>query len=389
MCICNVCFLVLMLLLVQVEGAMVECMSSHKLDVSDNINMVLLRIRDVHRGLNPDVVQQARCIRRGPLFECIMHDLTKLLATPQIISHISDVFNGSLKSRRVDIVRSIPDLFQLRAGTSTKRFQPSAVYFFECCSKVLFLFVVTAAALCHGGEPVDSRADVAFFCTLASDMIPFHFMGKSDKCCNIRGSVVLAVMAISMTMYEVGEIADRWSALPKATLMAKVRSFSVALKEHYSNLWNRIDTLIIIFTWLFILFDLFENSELGYIALAWNAMFLSLSLLRFTSVFPSIGQLVIMIFSMMSHLGGYAVVFLICLVGFGIAFMSLFSGDLFSSAPTTFLTMFDMASGDTPNREAFKSTGEFTRINGIFMAIVFTVFVSQVLSNLIGARSAH
>jgi Ion transport protein len=80
--------------------------------------------------------------------------------------------------------------------------------------------------------------------------------------------------------------------------------------------------------------------------LALSAIPMSISLLRFLSFFQHLGQLVIMIFAMSRDLVSFLVVFLISILGFGIAFHSLFPDtSAFSGPGATFLTLFNAALG--------------------------------------------
>ena len=62
---------------------------------------------------------------------------------------------------------------------------------------------------------------------------------------------------------------------------------------------------------------------------------MSIGMLRFLSIFRNLGRLVVMIFGMYQEMFSFLVVFLMSILGFGIAFYSLF-----------------------PDVEAFKSPGE-------------------------------
>ena len=47
----------------------------------------------------PEIVINALALTNGPLKVCIDYDLSKVLATPQLITHVDNVFRSSLKSK--------------------------------------------------------------------------------------------------------------------------------------------------------------------------------------------------------------------------------------------------------------------------------------------------
>ena len=140
-----------------VEDVLVECMNSPSMDSPANVTKVLRRRDDDLDNELPEVVQKAYTIQSGPLDQCADCNLTKIFATAQIIRHVRDVLYSSLKPRRVDIVRTMVDLFQLRTECSTIRFRPVVLFLFEGASKVLSLWLVYEALItandtthCHG-----------------------------------------------------------------------------------------------------------------------------------------------------------------------------------------------------------------------------------------------
>jgi hypothetical protein len=126
-----------------------------------------------------------------------------------------------------------------------------------------------------------------------------------------------------------------------------------------------------------------DTSGVAQAFLSTSTITLSFSILRFQSMWKHTGQLIIMVFEMIKDLGSFLIVFLTVLLGFGIAFGSLFprlETANFNTIPQTFLTLFDAALGDH----------DFSIFNGskigISLMVLYTVLVMIVLLNLVIAR---
>ena len=124
------------------EDVLVESMNSPSMDSPDNVTRVLCRFDTLGDEKVPEVVQKAYAIQSGPLRRCADLNLTKVFATAQIIRHVEEVFYGSLKPKRVVMVKSPIDLFQLRTECSTIRFRPVLLFLFEGLLKLITLGLV-------------------------------------------------------------------------------------------------------------------------------------------------------------------------------------------------------------------------------------------------------
>ena len=109
------------LLLDEFEEILKRCMNRSSMDDPDNVTKVLIGLVDIKKYNFPSIIIKAYSFLRGPLRTCIDYDLTKILATPQVITHVKSVFFYSLKSKYSTPIREIEDLFQLRSGCSTYR----------------------------------------------------------------------------------------------------------------------------------------------------------------------------------------------------------------------------------------------------------------------------
>ena len=137
-------------------------------------------------------------------------------------------------------------------------------------------------------------------------------------------------MVTTGLMFELGEVLNRSSIV-----------------LHLSDVWNVLDIASngLVMFWLCCrLYPSQHNLARGFLAI--SAVPMSIGLLRFLSTFQYLGQLVIVIFAMSQDLGAFLFVFLVSILGFGIAFHSLFPDrEEFQGFSTTFLTLFNAALG--------------------------------------------
>jgi hypothetical protein len=100
-----------------------------------------------------------------------------------------------------------------------------------------------------------------------------------------------------------------------------------------------------------------------------------------------LGQLVIMVFGMINDLWSFAILFVTTILGYGIAFYSLFPHSeqrSFSSLSQTFLTLFDAALGNHDFGEF--SENKLHEAMGITLMVLYITLVMIVLLNLVIAR---
>ena len=175
-------------------------------------------------------------------------------------------------------------------------------------------------------------------------------------------------MLITGFMFELGEIIDRGGIV-----------------AHYNQAWNLIDLVrnVLVGLWFICRLSITNNS-IGRGFLAISAVPMSIGLLRFLSIFKHLGQLVVMIFAMSQELISFLVVFLMSILGFGIAFHSLFPDiESYRSSGATVLTLFDAALG---GHEFQSFQGHKYQDVGIAVMIVYVAFVVIILLNLVIAR---
>lgn len=390
-------------------------------DDATNVTRVLLRRPEIVSSDNniPLIVQKAMALHNGPLELCVSHDLMKIFSSKQIILHVQSILYDTFREKYVDIVRELPDLFQLRTGCSAIRFRPVVFFLFEGISKVVFLIIVcVVSTYCYARAEIPSAVSSAHFCSGDSGAglkcaidDSNAFVGEASSLLTPRSTVVLlnadfVLLSMSVSqwesvvvlifatslLYESGEIfskfSDWWGP------MKFINMFGKAWSKHFTDKWNIIDCVTILLIAIWSLFRYGRGDiEASQPWLAMASIPLSLGLLRFLSLNRQIGQLVIMVFEMMQNLFSFSIVFMTFLLGFGIAFHSLFkyesvknadSDDMkFVTPASTFLTLFDAALGEH-SFEIFDRSPH--RGYGVFLMVVFIALVMIVLLNLVIAR---
>lgn len=369
------------------------CMKCSKLEDPENVTKIL--IRQLNINTDQTLVHKARAFLHGPLRLCIDHDLTKFLATSQIRKHVEDVFSKSMKERIIESIGSINDLVQLRSGCATYRYCPIVMFSFEAMMKVVFLIlVIVGIALEASPQECLKPVQDGYFTWMYKKVYcidPWYWNGY------------IVVMLVTSWMYEFGEIFSRF------------RQFSINLEnllqlgseavEHFYDQWNLIDlgTVTFVSAWFYWRYFLLDG-EIAQTFLCLSAISLSVGILRFLSIWEHTGQLVIMYFGMLKDLAPFLLVFLIFVLGFGIALHGIFPDikeKTFSNVGQTFLTLFDAALGqhnfsvfdreDDNNilntslpSDSFKDW--FKQFVGASLMVSYIVLVMIVLLNLIVAR---
>jgi hypothetical protein len=131
-----------------------------------------------------------------------------------------------------------------------------------------------------------------------------------------------------------------------------------------------------------------NNSRGGKVCLALATIPMSLSLLQFVMINKELGQLVIMILAMIKDVSNFLVVFLFCILGFGIAFKGLYGGlpsSNYSTAWKSFIALFSAAVGGFD----FSSfDGSDQAVIGSLLLVVYVTLTAIILLNLLIARMA-
>ena len=336
----------------RVESAILACMSCTSMDTPKNVTQVV-RVGEEEKD-ESYIVRQALSFVTGPLERCIANDITGIMGTAQISTHVNNVFWASLKPSSKVIIRELPDLFQVRSGCTTFRYRPAFMFILEGFCKVVYLVlvaVVSSEVACNeeGFNVLNGKT-----CQLSVALSKYEFC--------------ITIMALMSFLYEIGEAFDRRG-----------------IWGHLMDGWNAIDMVsnLLVAGWFFTRQYRYCCYAQGFLAI--SAIPMSIGLLRFLSISKSLGQLINLIFAMSADLISFLAVFTISLLGFGIAFHSIFPDtEEFSDQGSTFLTLFKAAMGDHDFDDMLKDHS--FRSVGVTTMVAYITFVTIILLNLIIAR---
>lgn len=359
------------------ENMIKRCMDCQCIE--NPLNVTKMMLREQHLDPNQNLIHKARAFLHGPLKLCIEHDLTKLLATPAIRKHVEDVFSESLKERIVESIGSISDLVQLRSGCATYRYCPVVMFSFESLMKVIFLvLVMIAIALEASHETCENINQSQHYLSW------FYFKMYCMDLQNIKSWIV--VMLITSWLYEFGEILNRVKHFDSESVVENILKIGSEASDHFNDQWNLIDLGTVVFVTVWSYFSYISvNADFAQTFLCFSAISLSIGILKFLSKWQHTGQLVIMYFAMLRDVAPFLFVFLIFVLGFGIALHGMFPEKSFGSVGLTFLTLFDAALGQH-EFEVFDGQDPFVQFVGSSLMVLYIVFVMIVLLNLIVAR---
>ncbi len=187
---------------------------------------------------------------------------------------------------------------------------------------------------------------------------------------------VIIVQIIGVVMYELGGILSE-------------RNILTGFSNHFSNLWNIFDAFTLIGL---VSFVVFTSSTDGYIystiVLSIAGLFSALSLLQYLSISKSLGKLIIMIRTMIANdVKDFLVVYMVCTIGFVIAFHSLYAGSNtgYDTYSESILNTISVSLGNfdlTMNVEG----GPFFNTVAKLVLLLYLVFTAVILLNLLIAR---
>jgi len=168
------------------------------------------------------------------------------------------------------------------------------------------------------------------------------------------------------------------------------RNILVGFANHFSNLWNVFDAITLVCLVSFIVFtsgvgDSYTGST---IVLSIAGLFSALSLLQYLSISKSLGKLIIMIRTMIANdVKDFLVVYMVCTVGFVIAFRSLYSGSNlgFDTYSESILNTISVSLGNfdlTMNAEGGPVNNTIAKL----VLLLYVIFTAVILLNLLIAR---
>jgi hypothetical protein len=355
----------------QYEDTLKDCMISSSMEDPTNVTKVLVGAENLEDVQHPEIVVKALAFLHGPLKVCIDNELTKILATPQVITHVDNVFRASLKFRSPDPIREVNDLFQLRSGCSTYRFNPFIMFSFESLMKMVFLLLVSVVSI--------SRSQIQG----CNDLSSQFYILRSASQNRASWDIAVVIMCVTSFFYEIGEILNRCRTSLSGHPLNAASTLFASATSHFSDKWNIIDIITISMVMFWIYYQFLNSGEgstqlaQGYLSA--STITLSLGILRFQSMWKQTGQLIIMVFEMMKDLLSF---FIVALTAFYSLFPNL-HGKNFSTITKTFLTLLDAALG-SHDFSVFEGTGyDFI---GTGLMVVYIVLVTIILLNLVIAR---
>jgi hypothetical protein len=284
---------------------------------------------------------------RAPILdESIKHELKFIFATAQVSTWQSrELWQGS-------IIVGDDDCVHPRSCAAT-------MFLFEGLSKVLLVVFVAIVAI--------------------------------NKEASAASTIFLVIQLLSSMLYEVGQILDAEGSKSDSTNEPEVSSplnlfFSTA-RDHFSDVWNILDLLAFccLTTWALLLAS--STAPLWQeIVLSIAAIPLCFGLLRYLSIVKHFGVLVLLIFAMMEDVLYFLVVFVVCIAGFGIAFLGLFKGTSpFETNAQAVLTLFS-ASLNNYDFAEIGGRGRTDTTVGVILMVIFVTLTSIMLWNLLIAR---
>lgn len=313
---------------------------------------------------------KAHTFLQGPVRECLESDLNKTLGLAPLMRHTGSVFVSSLKGVRMQSMKEVADLFELRSVVSSCRYCPMVMFAFEGLSKLLCLASVIVVATQDG-----------------SSLTVISLFGATFS----FSELYLVVMWITSVGYEAGEILSRWNFRVKGYIN-NVFEFRDVLYIHLSTRWNIIDFATITCLWFWLWHKMATGVTVNvYLSMA--AIPATFCLLRFQSMNEEAGLLIIMIFEVTNSLVYFVFILMVCMAGFGITFYcahlnSAKESKMFGTVQSTALTLFDAAVGQ---HDFTGLENEYVGIHAqtniiISLMVIYVIFVSIVLMNLFIAR---
>lgn len=338
----------------------------HTLNLSPNLQQLP---RGDLAWLNRPPALYAACLAEGSLLDfALTHNLKAIFDMTQVSSIVDKVFR---KNARVSLEQEQHPRRRLFQWLLTIRFCPRNILILEFLSQLAMLALMWQVSVNYGHMCRDQyRAQCP------------SITGHSHSWTHYE--VALSVFVFTELCYEAGlTISGREHKI------FNLNSLVSALSNRFrDDLWNLVDAIAVLGGVFWFIFRCLspEFFSVARVLLSLLAIPQSLGVLRYLSLYKALGELVIIIRAMMNDLFVFLVVYLVFILGFGIAFRGLF---IFSSAydsnSNTFLTLFDstMLYYDF---SVLNSDSEFINGLGVLLTVVTVTGTSVVLLNLLIAQ---
>jgi ankyrin repeat protein len=285
------------------------------------------------------------------LGDCFGADLKAVFAKSQVANAMRELFRTPM-SRDTDTALIGEDV---KVPFDWSRYNPRFMFFLEGFSKFATLMLIGFVSVHLYGEDGKTTAMSG-----VGGGGPITYLSE----------IGLLLMLVTQFVYEVGQLS--------------MEEFK--LSGYLFDPWNALDVMsyCLLFSWAILLGfpSAFEECRM---VLGLSALPLSLSLLEYLSVWEGMGQLVLMIIAMLEDIRIFAFVYIVCVTGYGIAFLGIYYGDTGSKdIGDTYLYLFSSSLGNF-DFETYDGTGPY-RIFGIIVLTIFIVLTAVLLLNLLIAR---
>lgn len=370
----------------KVEQVVNELFNCDSMDKPLNVQKLLQPDKNVSSKINLLKYQINAFRKQGLVDLCLHHECKFLFEKPQMSAFINDIFWYSASFELGKYERDLTMKMPLLLRPSMQHFSP--IESVDLAFRLLRVNVLdneyvrltygmrACPALRFIGEAFSKLLLVAAVATVSI----FHYGPQCGtaytKSCELGimswGEFMMVVMFAATVLYELGEIAQLdWN-----------------LVEYFNDEWNYMDVsgLAMIVVWLALRGT---NVSEGRVFLALSAIPLSLGLLRYVAASRSMGVMVSIARAMIMDLLGFLCVYVLCVLGFGIFFQSVFYGNgEFHGTGNTALTMFEYTLNSF-DFSIFDSTSSLINGLGQIVLVVYLVFTAILLVNLLIARMSN
>eukprot|EP01039_Chlorochromonas_danica_P002755 gene2755-3008_t len=372
----------------KVELMVAEVFNCDALDDPVNLQKMLQsNKRIVHTG---NLLQyQIQAFQTGELLDLSLRLGSRLLVEkPQVSAFVNDIFWYSAsvelgpfaKKKKVNPIDclGLAGLSWLKDADLARRVKQVDIFSNDIVR--LSYGARTCPALRFHSEAVSKWAVVAWLSIVsvfqyAPSCGTIYSSSSTSACYSESPShweIVLIVLMSSSILYEVGEFFERGSQISK----------------YLRDEWKFCDVsgLLLLLMWSFVRGDAIS---LGRLFLALAAIPLSLGLLRYFAVNRSLGVMVSIARAMALDLLAFLAVYLLCVLGFGIFFQSLFfSSPDFHGVGNTALSLFQFTLSDF-DFTIFDSPNALMNGLGQVVLAVYLVFTAILLINMLIAKMSN
>ncbi|RYG68289.1 hypothetical protein EON64_05510 [archaeon] len=247
-----------------------------------------------------------------------------------------------------------PKLFGL---SYSLRSCPAAMFCLELFFKLTFIVVIASVGIADYGERYG---------------VDYNTFSKADHFSINEGFLI--TMVVGGILYELGQLAETgWK-----------------LSAHFEDEWNILDCLsfLILLAWLYFRVVI-GNGAMARVLLALVAIPECTGVLRYLSVSKTLGVIVATSRAMFYDLVAFLAVYVVCVLGFGVFFYSLFYGsDSFSTAAQTASQMFQYTLTNF-DFSVFDSTSEMVNDVAQVVLAIYLILTAVLLLNLLVARMTN